>query len=62
LCTYLDLTCAESPDICFSSECLSECRYNNDTSGGDMCTEWYLADDCGIHGLCCGPTACIMCR
>ena len=61
-CTYLDLTCAESPAGCVSGDCLSECRRNGDVSGGDLCTEWYLADDCGARTLCCGPTACVGCR
>jgi hypothetical protein len=60
-CTYGALTCTESPATCSSSECLSECRYNGDISGS-MCTEWYLADDCGARTLCCGGTACVMCR
>jgi len=62
ICTRYDQTCAELTGGC-TSECLSECQTNGDISGGSMCTEWVLADDCGARGLCCDDFfGCGVCR
>jgi hypothetical protein len=61
-CTYNDLSCTQPSDTC-TTECLSECRYNGDTGTGGMCTQWYLADDCGARSLCCDDFfGCVVCR
>jgi hypothetical protein len=61
-CTNTQRSCLQPSDTC-TAECLSECRYNSESHGSDLCTEWYLADDCGSRGLCCEEFfGCVVCR
>jgi len=62
-CTYGAVSCTDPVAGCTGAECLTECRYNGDVSGGNMCTQWYLADDCTGRTLCCDAVyGCVICR